>query len=142
MKTPPNSVRTIEPVGQASRQPAFSQCLHTSEENVQDVCSPRLPPIPGTGVCSTNFTCRHVEAPTAPVLSYEYPLHSRPSSLTPFHSLQATSQALQPMHKVESVRNAVTLMRFVLGRISVVAMRSLLWHAGPARCCRPEPWFP
>src|SRR5690349_10904835 len=118
MKTPPNSVRTMEPVGQASRHPASSQCLQTSEENDQDADGPEFPPTPGTGSCSTNLTCRQVEAPTAPVLSYESPLQSRPSSLTPFHSLQATSQALQPMHKVESVRKAVTLMRFFLGQTS------------------------
>src|SRR3954449_6414375 len=34
--TPPNSVRTIAPVGHASRQPATSQCLHTSDENVHE----------------------------------------------------------------------------------------------------------
>src|SRR3954451_7075045 len=111
MYTLPNSVRTMDPVGQASRHPASSQCLQTSDEKVQDVTSPELPPYPGSGACSTNFTCRHVEAPTAPVLSYEYPLKSKPSLAIPFHSLQATSQALHPMHKVESVRNAVTLMR-------------------------------
>src|SRR5579859_945146 len=117
MKTPPNSVRTIDPVGHASRQPASSQCLQTSEEKVHEVGSAALPPKPGTGGCSTNFTWRQVEAPTAPVLSYENPLQSKPSWSTPFHSLQATSQALQPMHNVESVRNAVTLMRSLLSCI-------------------------
>src|SRR5436853_4276747 len=107
MKTPPNSVRTMAPVGHASRHPAFSQCLQTSEENDHEFSSAAFPPKPGSGAFSTNLTCLHVECPTAPVLSYENPLQSRPSSLTPFHSLQATSQALQPMHNVESVRNAV-----------------------------------
>src|SRR5205823_9667740 len=107
MKTPPNSVRTIAPVGQASRHPAFSQCLQTSDEKDHEFISGALPPKPGSGVCSTNFTCRHVCAPTAPVLSYENPLQFRPSSPTAFHSLHATSQALQPIHNVESVRNAV-----------------------------------
>src|SRR5579872_4239997 len=114
MKTPPNSVLTIEPVGQASRHPACSQCLQTSDENAHEACSPAFPPRPGTGDCSTNFTCRHVEAPSDLVLSSENPVQSSPSSPTPFHSLQATSQALQPMHKVESVKNAVTLMPSVL----------------------------
>src|SRR5215472_9518590 len=68
-KTPPNSVRTIAPVGQASRQPAFSQCLHTSEENDHEFSSGALPPNPGSGACSTNLTWRQVRAPTAPVLS-------------------------------------------------------------------------
>ena len=68
-KTPPNSVRTIAPVGHASRHPATSQCLQTSEENAHELRSAALPPNPGLGSCSTNFTCRQVEWPTAPVLS-------------------------------------------------------------------------
>jgi len=54
-----------------------------------------------------NFTCRHVECPRPTVLSYENPVSLNPSLGTSFHSLQATSQALQPMHNVESVRKAV-----------------------------------
>src|SRR5579864_6384104 len=46
MKTAPNSIRTIAPVGHASRQPATSQCLHTSDEN------------PHAGSCSLNFRPR------------------------------------------------------------------------------------
>src|SRR3954469_8932317 len=110
-KTPPNSVRTIAPVGHASRHPATSQCLQTSEENVQDGDSGEFAPKPGSGSLSTNFTCRHVEWPRARVLSYEVPRQSSPSSATPFHSLHATSHALQPMQSVESVRNAVVVMR-------------------------------
>src|ERR1700688_3269390 len=97
----------MAPVGQASRHPAFSQCLQTSDENDHEFISGALPPNPGSGLCSTNFTCRQVCAPTEPVLSYEYPLQFRPSSPTPFHSLHATSHALQPMQSVESVRKAV-----------------------------------
>src|SRR5687767_2359573 len=109
MKTPPNSVRTIEPVGHASRQPAFSQCLQTSEEK-----SHRTPPFDSLRslragpLRSTNLTCRHVEWPSAPVLSYERPRKLKPSAGTWFHSLHATSHALQPMQSVESVRNPVT----------------------------------
>ena len=33
--TEPTSVRTIDPVGHASRQPASSQCLQTSDRNTQ-----------------------------------------------------------------------------------------------------------
>ena len=52
-----------------------------------------------------NATCRQVEAPSAPVLSYDMPSRSNPSSGTPFHCLQATSQALQPMQIEVSVKN-------------------------------------
>jgi hypothetical protein len=52
-----------------------------------------------------NATCRQVEAPSAPVLSYDMPSRSKPSSGTPFHCLQATSQALQPMQIEVSVKN-------------------------------------
>ena len=60
---------------------------------------------------STNFTWRQVEWPRAVVLSYDSPLHAKPSPGTSFHSLHATSHALQPMHSVESVRNAVVGIR-------------------------------
>src|SRR5215212_1607704 len=102
MKTPPNSVRTIEPVGHDSRQPAFSQCLQTSEENAHDISSGSIPPAPIVVSPSTNFTCRHVECPRPPVLSYELPESAYPSAGTSFHSLHATSQALQPMQRVAS----------------------------------------
>ena len=49
---------------------------------------------------------------TAAYDAYAIALQSKPSSATPFHSLQATSQALQPMHNVESVRNAVVGIQF------------------------------
>src|SRR5512135_1122236 len=75
--TPPNSVRTIDPVGHASRHPATSQCLQTSDENSHDITSGAFPPNPAAAVFSTNFTCRHVECPTAPVLSYENPVQFR-----------------------------------------------------------------
>src|SRR5580704_14221229 len=55
--------------------------------------------------CSMNATWRHVLAPSAPVLSYDMPSISRPSSGMPFHSLHATSHALQPMHTELSVKN-------------------------------------
>src|ERR1022692_5022699 len=54
-----------------------------------------------------NATCRQVEAPSSPVLSYDIPVSSSPSSGTMFHSLQATSQALQPMQTEVSVRNPI-----------------------------------
>ena len=115
MNTPPNSVRTMAPVGHASRQPAFSQCLQTSEEKSHRNALLRYPAsaVPTaeakSTARSTNLTCRHVEWPSPPVLSYELPLKLNPSAGTPFHSLHATSQALQPMHRVESVRKAVIM---------------------------------
>ena len=38
------------------------------------------------------------------------PLQLKPSCGTPFHSLQATSQALQPMQRVESVKKPVVVI--------------------------------
>ena len=54
--------------------------------------------------CSMNFTWRQVLAPSEPLLSYELPSRVKPSSGTAFHSLQATSHALQPMHTEVSVK--------------------------------------
>src|SRR3954470_20931976 len=82
--TVPNSVRKIAPVGQTSRQPACVQCLHTSDDMSQRKAS-------FAGRCSMKATCRHEFASSSPVLSYELPLHSSPSSGTRFHSLHATS---------------------------------------------------
>src|ERR1700752_4690709 len=90
-KTEPTSVRTIEPVGQASRHPALAQCLQTSERNCQrngSLIPASCEPI--CCFCSKKSTCRQVEAPKACVLSYESPDHEKPSSGTSFHSLQAT----------------------------------------------------
>ena len=39
------------------------------------------------------------------MLSYEWPVNPATASGTPFHSLQATSHALQPMQTVVSVKN-------------------------------------
>src|ERR1041385_1264423 len=100
----------IEPVGHDSRQPAFTQCLQTSDENSHAIRSGALPPRPVCGSRSTNLTCRQVEWPRASVLSYEWPLQRKPSCGTSFHSLHATSQALQPMQRVESVKKPVTLI--------------------------------
>src|SRR6185312_9084152 len=103
--TVPNSVRKSEPVGHTSRQPACVQCLHTS-----DSISQRNPVVPSpsptcSGLsCSTKATCRHVFAPSSPVLSYDRPVHSCPSCGIRFHSLHATSHALQPMQTEVSVK--------------------------------------
>ena len=49
-------------------------------------------------------TCRQVLAPSMPVLSKDMPSRLIPSSGTSFHSLQATSHALQPMQTEVSVK--------------------------------------
>src|SRR6476469_532069 len=85
----------MEPVGQASRHPACSQCLHTSERKSHRKGFDD----------SRNLTCLQVALPRLPELSYECPVHTRPSSGTSFHSLQATSHALQPMQTLVSVKN-------------------------------------
>src|ERR671934_2597817 len=108
-KTESNSVRTIAPVGQLSRHPAVEQCLQTSDiirnENSPSavVCPPNA-----TGR-STNSTCRQVDAPNETVLSYDMPVKTNPSSGSWFHSLQATSQALQPIQTVESVKKPLVI---------------------------------
>src|ERR1051326_4437901 len=139
----------IEPVGHASRHPAFSQCLQTSDENSHDINSGALPPRPIAGVCSTNFTWRHVEWPSASVLSYERPLNANPSCGTSFHSLHATSQALHPMQRVESVKKPVTLIalrvrslhdqcRATRPRCAGEPARWTREHDGLPRACHPE----
>src|SRR5947199_5668003 len=95
--TVPNSVRKRDPVGHTSRHAACVQCLHTS-----DSISHRKPTLPSPFAtsgfsCSMKATCRHVSELSSPVLSYEWPVHSCPSCGMRFHSLHATSQALQPM---------------------------------------------
>jgi hypothetical protein len=117
--TVPNSVRKSAPVGQTSRQPAWVQCLQTSEiiSQRKSVRISAPDPEPGSSIdgiprstgaglgCSMNATCRQAFAPSAPVLSNDIPSRSSGSSEgTPFHCLHATSQALQPMHTEVSVK--------------------------------------
>jgi hypothetical protein len=78
------------------------QCLHTSEDISHFT--------PASAVFSTNATCRHVSAPSAPVLSYDCARKFSPSSGTSFHSLHATSHALHPMHTEVSVKNPMRVM--------------------------------
>src|SRR3982751_4121964 len=96
--TVPYSVRKSEPVGQTSRHAAWVQCLQTSELISQRRAS---------SFCSTKATCRQVFAPSSDVLSYDSPVQTIPSSGTRFHSLQATSQALQPMQMDVSVKKPI-----------------------------------
>src|SRR5881227_451263 len=105
--TVPNSVRNRAPVGQTSRHAACVQCLHTSDDISHRNASPSPSRSPSrrSGVfCSTNATCRQEFAPSVDVLSYDSPVQTRPSSGTTFHSLHATSQALQPMQIDVSVK--------------------------------------
>ena len=87
------------------------QCLHTSEDISQRKSSSsrwKLGSWPLAGTrCSTNATCRQVLPLSPPVLSCELPVQFRPSSGTSFHSLQATSHALQPMQIEVSVKNPI-----------------------------------
>ena len=98
----------MAPVGQASRHPAISQCLQTSEENSHERCSASFPPNPGAGVAfhELHVAPGRVTQRSGVVVRISAPVQSVLGSI-PFHSLHATSQALQPMHKVESVRKPV-----------------------------------
>src|SRR5437762_2283073 len=104
--TVPYSVRKSDPVGQTSRQAACVQCLQTSDDISHRSASTSPSPCKGL-FCSTNATCRHVFAPSSDVLSYDSPVQTIPSSGTRFHSLQATSQALQPMQTEVSVKKPI-----------------------------------
>jgi hypothetical protein len=78
-----NSVRMSAPVGQASRQPAFVQCLHTSDMNSHESSSGIAAPASAAATRSTSPSCtvgmgasastkrtwRHVAAPSEPVWS-------------------------------------------------------------------------
>src|SRR5437764_4557363 len=112
--TVPYSVRKSDPVGHTSRQAACVQCLQTSELISQRSAS--ASPVSALAVspsrckgsfCSTNATWRQVLAPSVEVLSYDSPVQTIPSSGTRFHSLQATSQALQPMQTDVSVKKPI-----------------------------------
>src|SRR2546421_3154063 len=109
--TVPNSVRNNEPVGHTSRHAACVQCLHTS-----DSISQRRPVVPSPFVtkglsCSMKATCRHVSAFSSDVLSYDSPVHTCPSCGMRFHSLHATSHALQPMQTEVSVKKPTRSLR-------------------------------
>src|SRR5919204_4316521 len=102
--TVPYSVRKSEPVGQTSRQAACVQCLQTSEDISQRIASPSSSPTRIGLFCSMKATWRHELAPSVEVLSYDSPVQTSPSSGTRFHSLHATSHALQPMQTLVSVK--------------------------------------
>ena len=90
-----------------------------------------------------NATCRHVEAPSATVLSYDMPVKIRPSSGNWFHCLHATSHALQPMQSVVSVKKPFRCDRFgVSSRAAFRFERPGLGRGkrgSPFRCGPPSP---
>ena len=108
----PNSVRKIAPVGQTSRQAAWVQCLQTSEDISQRKSSVvalevRLVAADRHPLLDERHVAPRVGARARRVLSCELPVQFRPSSGTWFHSLQATSHALQPMQTDVSVKNPI-----------------------------------
>src|SRR5712691_3537209 len=103
MKTVLNSVRMMAPVGQTSMQLACLQCLQTSDIINQAAPSPVVADWSGT--CSMNFTWRQFWASSVPVLSKLSARNVGPLPSSWFHSLQATSHALHPMHTLVSVKN-------------------------------------
>src|SRR5215813_1847526 len=102
--TVPYSVRNSDPVGHTSRHAACVQCLQTSDDMSQRNAVVPSPFVRSGFSCSMNATWRHVFAPSADVLSYDSPVHTWPSCGTRFHSLHATSHALQPMQIDVSVK--------------------------------------
>src|SRR6266567_8108026 len=119
MYTVSYSVRMSAFVGHTSMQLAFLQCLQTSLI-ISHACPPAMEvglkttPL-FSGTFSMNCTWRQFCASSCPVLSK---LSARnfgglPSSW--FHSLHATSQALQPMQMLVSVKKPT-------GRASIVAI--------------------
>src|ERR1051325_3620311 len=113
-----NSVRMMAPVGHTSRQPACTQCLHTSL-----IISQR--PSYGPLNCSMKRTCRQWMPSSRRVLSCLSPDSSRTPPFSAgswFHSLHATSHALQPMQTVVSVKNP---MASGISRLLHVADESL-----------------
>ena len=97
MKTVSNSVRMIAPVGHTSMQLAWLQCLQTS-----DIISHAGPPC--AEVVSRNWTWRQFMSSSCPVLSKLSPRKCGGLPGSWFHSLQATSHALQPMQMLVSVK--------------------------------------
>src|SRR3954447_18115777 len=138
-----NSVRMIDPVGQASRHAAVRQCLHTSDINSQENF------VFSTIGRSTNATCRQVDAPRWTVLSYDMPVNSNPSSGNWFHCLHATSHALHPMQTVVAVKTPAR--PFVCAVLSGASRRKEPGERVGAVMCAPgdrdgcrlsTPWTP
>ena len=89
--------------------------------------------------CSMKATWRQVSAPRPWVLSYDMPVKFRPSSGTAFHSLQATSQALQPMQTLVSVKKPLRAGGSTYTRAwATIGIRN---RSSSARCgsCRHDP---
>src|SRR4051794_28686285 len=105
--TLPESLRNSAPVGHTSRHGAVVQCLHTSEDMSQRMPSSSAGFAGTARSCSMKATCRHVSELSRPVLSYDCALKPKSSVGSWFHSLHATSHALQPMHSDVSVKKPI-----------------------------------
>src|SRR6266550_3361728 len=117
MNTVLNSVRMIAPVGHTSIQLAYLQCLQTT-----DIIS-QAAPLPAvadwSGTCSMNLTWRQFWASRVPVLSK---LSARKVGLLPsswFHSLHATSHALQPMQMLVSVKKPYVSPALIVATLKI-----------------------
>src|SRR5215469_4028991 len=105
MKTVSNSVRMIALVGQTSAHDACWQCLQTSDIISQAWPSPAVVAAVRCASFSMNLTWRQFSASSLPVLSKLSARNAGGLPVSSFHSLQATSQALQPMQMLVSVKN-------------------------------------
>ena len=101
-----NSVRMMAPVGQTSRQPAWTQCLQTSLiMQPARRCGPvvaelldelDVAPVDRRRAGGCCRSCRRSACCAPPSVAGSW-----------FHSLQATSHALQPMQTVVSVKKPI-----------------------------------
>ncbi len=95
-------------------------------------------------------TCRHWLALSEWLLSYDVPSMSKPWSGTSFHSLHATSQALQPMQMLVSVKNPLRFggSSYPVSRAGSTGPKRLflpimcLPHSGPGSGCPRRPCAP
>src|SRR2546430_16288639 len=92
-------------VGQTSAQDACLQCLQTSDIISQACPLPAVVDAVRWVSFSMNLTCRQFWASSFPVLSKLSARKEGGLPARPFHSLQATSQALHPMQMLVSVKN-------------------------------------
>ena len=111
-----------------------------------DADGPRAPSSAAVGApsgrsCSMKATCRQEFASSMPVLSNDMPSRSSPSSGTAFHSLHATSHALQPMQTLVSVKNPIRGAGCSVARVAApgrAGRRGCCGH-GHDRSCVPGP---
>src|SRR3954465_5838079 len=107
----------MAPVGQASWQGALAQCLHTSLCMSQRSVLKKGRAVPGgvSGISgrprcpifSINCTCRQGMALSCPVFSWVGRVRGGSLAGNWFHCLRATSQALQPIQRLVSVKKPI-----------------------------------